>query len=76
MYKYDERTGDMYRHLNPRFNKPIKEHISWLDIKRTGTDGQRMTIRAGARGRECSFATDGHMTIQDIIDTIVKGLRL
>ena len=77
MYRYDDRTGGMYQTINPRFNKPIREHISWIDIKRNGDKGERMTIRAGGvNGRTCAFATNGHCTIQEIADTIIKGLRL
>ena len=75
MYKYDERTGDMYR--QPRFGKQIKEHIRWIDIRKWGETGQKLTIRAeGVNGNQCSFATDGNMKVQEIVDTIVKGLHL
>ena len=75
MYKYDERTGDMYR--QPKFGKTIREHLKWVDIKKWGETGQKLTIRAeGFNGNQCSFATNGHMTIKDIVDSIVKGLHL
>ena len=78
MYKYDDRTADMYNHINPRFNKPIREHLSWIDIKRNGEpNGSRMTIRVGGvNGRQYAFATNGHMTFQEIVDEIIKGLKL
>ena len=77
MYRYDDRTADMYKHINPRFGKPIREHLSWVDIKRNGEHGERMTFRVrGINGREYCFATTGHMGVQEIVDNIKKGLKL
>jgi len=78
MYKYDDRTADMYKTPNPRFNdKPIREHLRWIDIHWLGDREQRMTVKAqGINGKEFTFATNGRMTIQEIIDTLVKGLKL
>jgi len=77
MYKYDERTADMYKHINPRFNKPIREHLKWVDIKRNGMpNGERMTVKAqDIKGNEFTFATTGHMGVQEILDTLIKGLK-